>query len=239
MTASSLWQQGYDAGVGDLRRDYETRAATGKSLEDDEWTENPYLKGGNVVIEEAPSGDALDRALEMIRKAGPISLSQQWVNRLAEDIAKLIDAADAAEPSTDRIAALAAHLYNATRPKALAGVGWNYLSDRVREEYGLVARKILREYATDSELPQRLAKQDTQLSLLSGDLEAAQEKILALEAERDAAETQVRHWQRVADERLTEIRRVANSSLNAVKNASAVALLEELRQRLNTKENNR
>jgi hypothetical protein len=43
-----------------------------------------------------PSGDALDRATRMISAAGPISLNQTWIARLANEVAKLIDRADAA-----------------------------------------------------------------------------------------------------------------------------------------------
>lgn len=157
---------------------------------------------------DAPSGDALDRATKLLDRR---HLRPGLMAELVEDIAKLIDAADAAAvtevkplveyqgnalaqiESHDRVALdrhRSAAVYFLERKSAvrllesaIAELEWfNWRCDGQRVDLNTAAKKL--EIA------------DRQRREFLGHSRTANERRLAAEAERDAAVTEARHWQR-------------------------------------------
>lgn len=191
-----------------------------------------------VDEDDSPSGDALDRATQVLVSTG---VSPAGRSELIEEIAKLIDAADAsADTSADSAVIAAANARRRHRDAAKgiidgcsdAGRGING-----RSYWALIERviKLLEEQERLRDELSRTAQQGGgEIDVLKQriiDLERAQEararRIRELAAQRDAAELEN---ERLAD-RLNHAERSTTSLLQTM---TTDQLVSEIRRRLNT-----
>lgn len=211
---------------------------------------------------DAPSGDALDRANQLLARRY-VSVTQNPA--LLEDVARLIDAADAAgdmraeagdahQEKIDRRAAQGIIDGCTDRGRGVDGRSYWQLVERV-------AKLLAEKRGLQDELRKNPDQGDDEVATLQrriNDLEQAQEvrahairgaqmqhrrleeRALTAEAERDERDGQVRHWQRIAEERAAGLRdtqdRLDRLSRFAIKDASTEALVDEIRRRLYKKE---